>query len=861
MAPNPKPKSGSHDPLEDYRDKRSADRTNEPFGGATASASKSRGRRPLVFVMQKHDARRLHYDLRLEVDGVLRSWAVPEGPSLDPKVKRLAVSTEDHPIEYRDYEGVIPPDNYGAGAMIVWDRGTYVPMEKEGEGFEEGKLLFELRGYKLRGIWTLVRTKGDGGKHWLLIKKPDDAARTDATPFDERSVVSGLTIDELASGSDRSEEIRAIATEAGAKQAAEQPSLEPMLCDVRPDAFDDDRWLFELKYDGYRLMARKRDSTTELRYRSGRNATDAFPDIARTLDALPFDRFVLDGEVVVLEDDGRPSFHRLQKRAKLGRPQDVQRAALEHPATYYAFDLLSFEDLDLRNLPLERRKQALQRLVPESGPVRYADHVDGRGRALFARVQELGLEGVVGKRRDSEYRSGRSPAWLKIRIDRTDDFVVVGYRLPKGSRTGIGSLHLASHLGRELRHTGRVGSGFSEDTSSGLRTVLDEIRRDGPPCSGVPSASALDVWVEPQLVCEVRFREVTENGQLRFPVFLRLRDDKPASECELRDEPGLPPTTGDEIEDEDPENAIADPRVVVSNPAKVFWPASGHTKLDLVSYYRRVAPWLLPYLRDRPLVLTRYPDGIEGKSFFQKNAPPYVPDWLRTKTVWSEHAGREIAYFVCNDIESLAYVINLGAIPLHVWSSRIDDLQRPDWCVLDLDPKGAPFGHVVEIALEIRRLCESIGMPSFVKTSGSTGLHVLLPLARQCTHEQARQLAEIMARLITDSLGNIATTARSIERREGKVYVDTGQNGHGRLIASPFSVRPLPGAPVSTPLSWREVTPQLDPAELTIDTVPARFDTMGEDPFVAVLRERVPLAQVLETLAVEVEDEGSDSPV
>ena len=836
------------DRLQTYRDKRSADATTEPFGEGSPEDRARRIRRPLVFVVQKHAARRTHYDLRLEFDGILRSWAVPHGISLDPSVKRFAALTEDHPLEYRDFEGVIPEGNYGAGSMIVWDRGTYVPMEKEGEGFDEGKLLFELHGYKLRGTWTLIRTKRGEGKDWLLIKKPDGGAVQGEHEFDETSVISGLTVEELASGSSRAEEIRALAQEAGATRMKAPVPLEPMLCESQSEPFDDDGWVFELKYDGYRALARRDAGRSELRYRSGRNATDAFPDVRRTLDALPFEHFVLDGEIVVLDDDGRPNFQRLQKRAKFVRPTDLDRGTLDHPATYYAFDLLEFDGHDLRRLPLTTRKAALAKLLPGAGPVRLADHVPARGRALFDQVRQLGLEGIVGKRADSRYTPGRSPSWLKIRIDRTDDFVVVGYRLPKDSRTGLGALHLASHVGDELTYVGRVGSGFSEQLLEQLRETLDTIRIDEAPCVGDTRSGTEDVWVQPRLVCEVRYREITEGLQLRLPVFLRMRDDKSARECELRDEPGLPL---EEVLDADdpPPPAPVEHRVVVSNPDKLFWPASGHTKSDLVEYYRTIAPWILPYLRDRPIVVTRYPDGIEGKSFFQKNAPPFVPDWLVTKTVWSEQAEREITYFVCNDTESLAYLANLAAIPLHVWSSRIQDLQRPDWCVIDLDPKGAPFDHVVRVAREIHALCEAVGMPSFVKTSGSTGIHVFMPLAGQVTHEQSRQLAQIIARIVSDRLRNIATIARSLSRREGKVYVDFGQNGHGRLIASPFSVRPRAGATVSTPLHWDEVVEGLDIDRFTIDTVPERFGQLEGDPFRPVLDTQVDLQQVLGALA------------
>ena len=848
-----KPKSKAE--LETYRAKRSADTTAEPFGGALSGDSQPVGE-PRLFVCQMHAATRLHWDLRLEIDGVLRSWAVPRGPSFDPKVKRLAVETEDHPIEYVDYEGVIPEGNYGAGAMIVWDRGVWIPLEPVNAGYTAGKLLFELQGHKLRGVWTLVRTKEAGGKSWLLIKKPDGAAGLPEPP--RESILSGLTVEELASGNDRAERIRNALQELGVeRQRVDARKAELMHAETRDDAFSRPDWVFELKYDGYRLLGWREDGELRLRYRSGREATHAFPEIAQALSRLPFSYFVVDGEVCVLDEDARPNFQRLQKRALLLHKRDVERATREHPVTMYAFDLLGFEDFDLRPRPLLERKKILKDLLPKTGPVRYADHIPEQGELLMSEVRKLGVEGIVGKKADSRYIGGRHAHWQKIRIERTDDFVIVGYSLPEGTRTGFGALHLAAHAGAALKYVGRVGTGFSQASLEEIRALLHQIVRDKPACEGLLPTGDRHVWVDPEVCCEVRYKNVTDDRLLRHPVFVRLREDKPPGECLLpADAPEI--LAVDEPPDAEPPPVEASEpadgsKVVISNPDKVFWPAEGYTKLDLIHFYRDISPWLLPYLADRPLVLTRYPDGIEGKSFFQKNAPPYIPDWVRTKQMWSEHAQREIEYFVCDELDALLYIANMASIPLHVWGSRLSDLQHPDWCILDLDPKGAPFEHVVRIAQRIRELCEEIELPHFLKTSGSTGLHVLIPLGGQCTFEQCRMLAEVLARVTQSDLRDIATVDRAMRARKGRVYIDFGQNGHGRLLVSPFCVRPLPGAPVSTPLPWDELHEGLVQHEFTIRTVPERMGKLGEDPLRAVMKLKPDLEQALQQLLAKMD--------
>jgi bifunctional non-homologous end joining protein LigD len=838
MAATRKPKPDS---LTAYRAKRTLGATPEPSGTSAAPP----GRR---FIVHKHAASHLHYDLRLEMEGTLKSWAVPRGPSRNPADKRLAVHVEDHPIEYGDFEGIIPEGNYGAGAVIVWDRGTWVPLEDPVAGLVKGKLLFELRGHKLRGRWTLVKIKR-GQKEWLFIKERDGYVGRNGDDFPQGSVLSGLTVEELRDGTDRAGPLRRELTKLGApRRAVTAAECEPMLAETRAEPFTRSGWVFEAKLDGYRMRVAREAGEAKLLTRKGRDATPAFPELARAITALPFEGLVMDGELVILDDAGKPSFQRLQNRARLSGALEIRRAAVEWPASLFLFDLLAVEGHDVRPLPLETRKRLLGKLLPQAGPLKYCEHFSD-GVALYAQAERLGLEGIMAKKADAPYRAGRSANWLKIRADRVDDFVVVGFTAPQGSRGGFGALHLANYVDGELTYAGRAGSGFTTQQLDEVAADLARLTRATPACTGPVPAGPGHGWVEPELVVEVRFKEWTNEGLLRQPVFLRFRDDKKPEEC-VRER-----GAGGGEQEEIPAASITAPRsplpapdVKFTNLDKVFWPEDGYTKGDLIEYYRTIAPWMLPYLADRPLVLTRFPDGIHGKSFFQKDAPKYAQQFVRTVTIWSEDSQRELEYFVCEDAGALQYIANMAAIPLHIWSSRVQALETPDWCILDLDPKGAPFTDVVTVAKALRALCDEIGLPTYVKTSGSSGLHVLVALGRQVTYQQSRTLGGLLARVIASELPDIATITRQVSRRGGKVYVDYVQNGHGRLIVAPFAVRPLPGAPVSMPLSWREVTPKLDIRKFTIRTAPARMNKLAADPLLPVLEGKPDLVGALEKL-------------
>jgi bifunctional non-homologous end joining protein LigD len=857
----------------------------------------------LQFVVQQHLARRLHWDLRLEWEGVLLSWAVPNGPSLDIADKQLAVETENHPLEYGDFEGVIPAGNYGAGAMIVWDRGRWLPREDLEEGFRKGKLLFELHGYKLHGLWTLVRLKKEP-KNWLLIKERDAWMKPGAPPFDPRSVLSGLTVEGLRDRASAADHEAGQETSPAAALHAELERLraprrkvdgakvELMLAEPRRQPFSRAGWIFEIKVDGYRALAERtpakesavlggvtgsapgpRHSASravepgvgKLWYRSGREAARVFPEIARTVAALPFEHVLLDGEIAALDERGRPSFQLLQRRGQLQRAGDIARAAIAQPAAYFAFDLLALDGFDLRGLPLVERKRLLREVLPTSGALRFADHIDQEGEALFREIRRLGVEGVVGKRADSAYRSGRHADWLKVRADHEEDFAVAGYTQPAGSRAGFGALHLAARSGQRWLYMGRAGSGFTEKQLREIVATLENSRRATPPCENVVDAGKDDVWVEPKLVAVVRYVEATEGGQLRQPVFLRLRDDKRPEDCAVPADIGEVRWLGDAgagANGADPDAtpttkpAPSAPRsarpasspIRFSNLDKIFWPAEGITKGDLIDYYRGIAPWLLPYLADRPLVLDRYPDGIEGKSFFQKNAPAGTPDWVRTVAIADEQSGRETDHFICNDLETLLHIANSAAIPLHVWASRLASLQLPDWSIVDLDPKGAPFSDVVRLARAIHELCDDIGLDAVIKTSGSSGLHVLIPLGAEHGFEAARQLALLLSMVIAHHHPEIATVERTLAARGGRVYLDAFQNGAGKLLVSPLCARPVPGARVSMPLRWSEVGARLDPTKFTIRSARARLEKLGEDPCRRVLGPAADLAGALARL-------------
>jgi bifunctional non-homologous end joining protein LigD len=652
-------------------------------------------------------------------------------------------------------------------------------------------------------------------------------------------VLSGRTVDELARGESRLDGVvQDLEARGLPRRTIPARERRPMLATLERQAFDRPGWVFEIKYDGVRVLAERSGDRVRLLSRGGRDLGPRFPELLPCLRSLVAERYLIDGELVAPDARGRLSLAGLQERLQLRHPRDIARAATV-PAQLVVFDCLALEGFDCRRLPLLERKALVQRLVPPVGPVSYCEHLTGNGIAIFEAAAAHQLEGIVAKRADSIYVGRRSRDWVKVKCTRQECFVVGGFTAARGSRAGLGALLVGQYVGERLIYTGRVGSGLSEDMSTQLLAALAarEIPRSA---FADPPARLRAHWVRPELVCEVRFAERTAAGQLRHPRFVRLRDDMAAHAC------AMPPAEAGEVPQPAPiEDAVdGDGRlerpppvaaVPLTNVDKVFFPDAGYTKGDVIDYYRRVAPLLLPYLRDRPLTLTRYPDGIEGKYFYQRDAPEWVPGWVRRVRLYSKEGEREIEHFVCDSVQALVYLANLGCIPLHVWNARLGALDRPDWLVLDLDPGEASFAAVVTVAHGLHRLLRTIGLRAFPKTSGATGLHLLLPLGARYPHSDVKRFAEIVARVAAERLRDIATVERRPARRDGKVYIDYGQNGYGRTIAAPYAVRARPGAPVSAPLRWAQVRAGLDPARFTIKTLPERIRRAAEDPLRGVL--------------------------
>lgn len=851
-----KPKASS---LEKYRQKRDPGRTNEPFAPEPLASGPTWGG---VFVVHEHDATAKHYDLRLEVSGALKSFAVPRGPSLDPKDKRLAVQTEDHPLEYADYEGVIPEDNYGAGPMIAWDMGRVRYLENDAEsGIAKGKIDFELYGHKLRGRFALVLTSGRKGEkvrqpQWLLLKKTDPHARPGEDVLQQaRSVLSGLTIHELLQADALGAQLEQRAAELGApRQVLEGRRLTPMACALQGAPLQSDDWIYELKLDGVRILAEKRDDDVALFYRKGRSAIDSYPEVARGLRALAARRVVLDGEIVAFDEEGKPDFQRLARRFRTLKPREVQRVLREVPVVYLAFDVLAVGDHDLTRVPLIERKRLLSEVVPGKGLVRALDHIERDGRALYTFCRQQRLEGVIAKRRESTYQQGprRSNDWVKLKCEREDDFVIVGWTGSRNNKRQLGALDLATYEGDQLVSRGKVGSGFDDATLDMLREELAKRRVQKTDVSGsMVKATHGRTFVRPELVANVRYLGFTDAGHLRHPVYQGLRVDVAPRDCQAMPQQARARVAEQQqpVPDPAPKPAAGKLRFKVTNADKVFWPAEGYTKGDLCRYYEGIAPALLPFLKERPIILVRYPDGIEGKSFYQWNAPDGTPSWVRTVNVrWQDRRNKEVQLFLADDVDTLVYLAQLGCIPVHILAARIGALSTCDFLTIDFDLGEQPFRVAIELARELKGLLDEMGLAGFPKTSGQTGLHVLVPLGPGVSFDTARALCELLGTIVTARHRDVATMERSKAKRGGRAYVDTGQTGTIRAIVAPYSVRAYPGARVSTPLHWDEVSFALDPARFTMMTVVDRVLDHG-DPWHGMLESAPDIPSAVQALS------------
>jgi bifunctional non-homologous end joining protein LigD len=775
--------------LAEYRRKRDPGKTPEPF-----KSRKERRKAPL-FVVQRHDARRLHYDFRLERDGALASWAVPKGIPLEPGGRVLAVHVEDHPLDYANFEGEIPKGQYGAGTVEIWDLGTYELVEEK----PDGGLTVRLHGKRLEGTWTLVPAKLDGDpKNWLLIRKRDDSAGKDGS--------------------------------AGKGRRKYTPMLATLAESVPPGP----GWLYEVKWDGYRALASLvAGEGVTLTSRRGNDLTERFAGVAGALPrAMRTPDCVLDGEVCALDERGRSSFSAMQQ-GKAGTP-----------IVYYVFDLLELEGEPLLDLPLTERRERLETILDRRNRTIRLSETFEDGEALYAAAEAQGLEGIVAKKADSRYQPGkRSRDWLKIKTHGRQEFVVAGYTKGQGRRASkFGSLVLGVNRGARLEWVGNVGTGFNEREIERLLKLLEPLERPDSPFENPPKMPRVRkgdvVWVEPELVAEVAFSEWTHDGHLRQPSYQGLREDKTAAD--VRQE--LP------IEDE----IRSGNRVLkLSNLDKPFF-TEGITKGDLLAYYRAVAPVVVPHLRDRPFTLKRYPNGIEGDFFFQKDAPKGMPEWIkrapvRVSTREKPRQTRVIQAPLVNDELSLLWMVNMGCIDLNTWYSRIDKPDRPDFVLFDLDPSAdVGFPETVEVALLVKQVMDALGLESFPKTSGSKGMHVLVPVERRYTYTDTRRFAEIVAGALARTHRGLVTTEWTKAKRRG-VLIDANQNGEGKTIASVYSVRPRTGAPVSTPVRWEEVTAELDPATFTMDAVLARVERYG-DLYEGVLKTKQRLEPALHAL-------------
>lgn len=802
--------------LDEYIKKRRFNETPEPKGKMDAGG----GQR---FVIQRHQARRLHYDLRLEMEGVLKSWAVPKGPSLNPQDKRLAIRTEDHPVKYLSFHGTIPKGNYGAGEMDVWDEGVYQILGAEGEGdalrqLTRGDLKIEFFGKKIKGAFALVRTqRGEAKNQWLLIKKKDSFAT------------------ELAYDAEAVQKARPAAP-GKVKQLSLQDPVKPMLATTAKKIFQDPEWVFELKWDGYRSLAYIRDAEVDLYSRNGLSFNRKFVQIRKELQQIPH-QCILDGEIIWLDRNGKSDFQRLQN-------YDAENT--NGHLRYYVFDLLHLNGHDTMELSLVERKSLLPSILEGLENVVYCDHIEAMGPALYNRATEAGMEGVMAKRATSVYTPGyRSEDWLKIKNHNTEEALICGYTDSVNGGSIFGSLILGNFLEGELKYVGNCGTGFSASEKRELLKKMKALQReDSPFKKPIDLKGRKPNWIVPNLVCEVKFSEWTKSGLMRHPSFKGLRSDKEAEEVQL-------PANSRTGTEKAPENSVLEVEnipVPISNLEKVYWPEEGYTKYDLIDYYLQVAEYILPYLKDRPQNLHRHPNGIDNPSFYQKDTEN-LPDWVETVKIYSESSQREIDYLMCQNQATLLYMANMGCIEINPWNSRVQHLEHPSYTVIDLDPSEKnTFEQVIEVALAAKEVLDLAGIHGYCKTSGSSGLHIYLPLAEKYTFEEARDFTKLLCYYIHEQLPKLTSMERAVKNRKGKIYLDYLQNRRGQTLAAPYCVRPKKGAPVSAPLDWKEVKSGLQLLDFTLKTMPERLKKKG-DLFKKVLDSGINMESAIENLS------------
>ena len=900
-------KAGGNASLREYRAKRDFRRTKEPEGAAGRAAPRSRGVRQLQFVIQKHAASHLHYDLRLELDGVMKSWAVPKGPSLDPTQRRLAVEVEDHPMEYNTFEGTIPAGEYGGGTVMLWDRGTYEPddgsVDSVRRGYERGDIKIMFHGDRLRGSFALVRmaSRGEGKPQWLLIKHRD----TDAVPgWDasehDTSVTTGRTMDEIRDGKSKVwHSNRSGNRESGignrVKSAVKSDSrfpipdsrITPMLATIGTTIPTGAGWTFEPKYDGVRVLAFAAGASVRLITRNGKDKSHQFPEVTAGVRALALRRkrpFVLDGEIVAFTGDAPARFQALQSRMHLQGERDIAGQVKSTPSALIAFDLLVDGDSVLLDQPWNVRRKRLERFIGARAPkgLRLGDSAPGDGEKLLARARRDDWEGIIAKRVDSTYQPGaRSRDWLKLKVEFRQEFVVGGYTEPRNTREHLGAILLGYFDGDDLVYVGHTGGGFTRESLAAMAKRLARLERKSSPFSTPVRTNEKAHWVRPEIVVEVKFNEWTADSRLRQPIFLGVRDDKDPREvtreatsvqrghgvaraAATRRRTGAaasvksPPKKSAakrtakrsasavsgtdarlEVELDAAEHERRDAHLTLgrgvtlslSSLDKVWFPgrAGGYTKGDVLRHYVRVAPFILPVMEDRPLVLKRFPDGINGEAFYQQKAPPNPPAGVRVDTI-EDADGDHVERLVGGSLATLLYQVQLGTISVDPWHARVKSLGFADYSVIDLDPgPRAKFDRVVEVATWVKAELDRLGLRAALKTSGSTGLHIFLPLPARTSNEAALLIAQLVATRVASAHPREATVERAVSARpKATVYVDYLQNVLGKSVAAAYAVRARPGATVSTPLEWDELTSKLDPRDFTIGTVGERFARVGD---------------------------------
>ncbi|HLN21601.1 MAG TPA: DNA ligase D [Bacteroidales bacterium] len=879
--------------LEKYRKKRHAGVTPEPFGGSVKSNE------PLHFAVQKHAATRLHYDFRLEMEGVLKSWAVPKGPSKNPDDRRLAMMVEDHPYDYRTFEGIIPKGEYGGGTVLLWDEGTYEDADLIGEpkkkqekhlleGLKQGKVKVILYGKKLKGKYALIKSKDSEENSWFLMKmKDEEASAEDVTELD-RSVLSDKTIEEVKETStnihsSNRKSGKEMKTEDNSKKALQESSekilrkaekskipttVKPMLATLVDEPFDDPGWLFEVKWDGFRTIAIIDNGKVQLLSRNGKTFTEKYYPITEALEKFKI-KAVFDTELVVLNEKGISQFGSLQN----------WRSEADGNLVMYVFDLLWYEGKNLMKLPFEQRYEILKDVFPGSDDrIRLSEVFPEKGKEFFNVAAKLGLEGIIAKRSDSIYTEGyRSKSWLKIKVHKRQEVVIGGYTVNEGTDKLFSSLLLGVFDKGSLRFVGKVGTGFNEKmqkemmkqfkplvTSSSMFDYEPDVNQPSRFRPNPPKAKA--VWLKPELVCEVTYTEITSDGVFRHPSFQGMRTDKKAKEVVLEEQTPVEAITEEKNTVETSEYIkapVAKTRTTLLNPTedtqvkniaghelkftnlgKAYWPDEGITKRDMLNYYYQVAEYIVPYLKDRPQSLNRFPNGINGKSFYQKNVKGKAPGWVRTfPYITSDGESKE--FLVGSDEATLLWMANLGCIEMNPWFSRIQAEDNPDFCIIDLDPDKNTFDQVIEAAIVTKDVLELLNVPSFPKTSGSTGMHIYIPLGAKYSYDQSQMFAKLIVNMVHARIPGFTSMERLVKNRKGRMYLDHLQNRPGATVAGPYSLRPKPGATVSMPLHWSEVKKGMKMKDFTIRNAIARLKKEG-DLFKPVLGEGINMEEILE---------------